>query len=65
MLHCLFQPSEESYRRSGVGVLWGEGWRHLPCPPGLSLATLLLSPLSPTHSLLLSPVSTYKYPLGS
>lgn len=65
MLRCLFQPPEESRRRGGVGVQWGEGWGCLPWPPGLSPAPLLLSPLSPTHSLLLSPVSTYGYPLGS
>lgn len=65
MLHCLFQPPEESRRRSGVGVQWGEGVGCLPWPPGLSLAPLLLSPLSPTLSLLLAPVSTYRCPLGS
>lgn len=65
MLHCLFQPPEESRRCSGVEVQWGEGWGHLPWPPGLSPAPVLLSPLSPTHSLLLSPVSTYRYPLSS
>lgn len=65
MLRCLFQPPEESRRCGGVEVQWGEGWGHLPWPPGLSPAPLLLSPLSPTHSLLLSPVSTYRYPLGS
>lgn len=65
MLRCLFQPPEESRRCSGVEVQWGEGWGHLPWPPGLSPAPVLLSPLSPTHSLLLSPVSTYRYPLSS
>lgn len=65
MLRCLFQPPEESRTRGGVGVQWGEGWGRLPWPPGLSPAPLFLSPLSPTHSLLLSPVSTYGFPLGS
>lgn len=61
MLRCLFQPPEESRRRGGVGVQWGEGWGCLPWPPGLSPAPLLLSPPLPlTHSssLLCPPTGT-------
>lgn len=55
----------QSRTRGGVGVRWGEGWGRRPWPPGLSPALLSLCPLSPTHSLLLFPVSTYGFPLRS